>query len=393
MDQAIFREEQIFLRAVEIPDPTERENYVTKECRGDPQLQGKIERMLDRHSRQDNILDLSCDDLFPTPKSEPDPIGVGTVIGPYKLLQQIGIGGMGVIFMARQSEPVQREVAIKIIKRGINSRNVIARFESERQALAIMEHPNIARFLDAGITGAGRPYFVMELITGLPINRYSDSRKLGPRQRMKLFYKVCHAIQHAHQKGVIHRDIKPSNIMVTEFDGEAVPKIIDFGIAKATRNPLTDKTLFTSYGNIVGTPEYMSPEQAELNGLDVDTCSDVYSLGVVLYELMTGRTPLVEHKAEGLLRFCDAICHVEPALASTCINQLGDTRKKSQPTAIPTNDRSDSFSKGMWTGSWPDVSRNAVKIVIQPPRLLPLMSVVISMASRCLPAHPVEAID
>lgn len=328
MDQTIFREEQIFMNAVEIADSIERQRYVAETCGADIELQQKLKRMLELHSRTDNLLDGSSDGLFDDKDADKQEIVAGMVVGPYKLLQQIGAGGMGVVFMAQQTEPVRRTVAIKIVQRGGSQRNVIARFESERQALAMMDHPNIAKFLDAGMTNRGQPYFVMELITGLPINQYSDNRKLTLRQRLKLFSSVCKAIQHAHQKGVIHRDIKPSNIMVTEFDGEAVPKIIDFGIAKAVNQPLTEKTLFTSYGNIVGTPEYMSPEQAEMNGLDVDTCSDVYSLGVVLYELMTGTTPLIDYKQKGLLKFCDAICNVEPALASTCANSLIDSTKE-----------------------------------------------------------------
>ncbi|MDB4778086.1 serine/threonine protein kinase [bacterium] len=325
MNQAIARQEEIFMKAIEIEDSEAQQEFLDNACRGDLELLQKLNRMLKLHFRQDNVLDCNSDGLFQNRQDEDESSLVGTEVGPYKLLQQIGAGGMGVVFMAQQTTPVRRTVAVKIVKRGIDSRNVIARFESERQALAIMDHPSITKFLDAGLTESGRPYFVMELITGMPITKFSDDRKLGPRQRMELFSSVCSAIQHAHRKGVIHRDIKPSNIMVTEFDGKAVPKIIDFGIAKAINDPLTEKTLFTSYGKIVGTPEYMSPEQAEMNGLDVDTSSDVYSLGVVLYELMTGTTPLVEHKKNGLLKFCDAICNVEPELASTCANNLMET--------------------------------------------------------------------
>lgn len=339
MEQAILLEEQIFMRALEFEEVGERHDYLVESCGDDVQLLQKIERMLELHQRTDNVLDRSSDRLFNVKDLEEEPFRAGMEIGSYKLLQQIGVGGMGVVFMAQQNEPVRRVVAIKIVKRGVDSRNVIARFESERQALAMMDHPNITKFFDAGITDTGRPFFVMELITGLPINKFSDDRKLSPRQRLKLFSDVCKAIQHAHQKGVIHRDIKPSNIMVTEFDGVAVPKIIDFGIAKAINQPLTEKTLFTSYGNIVGTPEYMSPEQAEMNGLDVDTCSDVYSLGAVLYELMTGTTPLVDYKSKGLLKFCDAICNVEPALASTCVNSLMESTQE-----VGENRRSDNRS-------------------------------------------------
>jgi serine/threonine protein kinase len=212
-------------------------------------------------------------------------------IGPYKVLQQIGEGGMGVVYMAEQTAPVNRRVALKIIKPGMDSRQVIARFEAERQALSLMEHPHIARVLDAGTTDEGRPYFVMELVKGIPITRYCDELRLTPKERLELFVPVCQAVQHAHQKGIIHRDIKPSNILVAMYDDRPVPKIIDFGLAKAIGPRLTDQTLFTQYGQIVGTIDYMSPEQASFNQLDVDTRTDVYSLGVLLYELLTGETP------------------------------------------------------------------------------------------------------
>ena len=218
--------------------------------------------------------------------------GPGSRIGPYKLLQQIGEGGMGVVYMAEQEQPVRRRVALKIIKPGMDSGQVIARFEAERQALAMMDHQNIARVLDAGTTPSGRPYFVMELVHGVPITKFCDDNQLTPRQRLELFVPVCQAIQHAHQKGIIHRDVKPSNVLVTMYDDKPVPKVIDFGVAKAIEQRLTEKTLFTQFGALVGTFEYMSPEQAEMNAFGVDTRSDVYSLGVLLYELLTGTTPL-----------------------------------------------------------------------------------------------------
>src|SRR5579863_5235513 len=233
--------------------------------------------------------------LEPTVLGEIGPVGpenVGSVIGPYKLLQLLGEGGFGVVYMAEQEKPVRRTVALKIIKPGMDTSQVVARFESERQALALMDHPNIARVLDAGATDSGHPYFVMELVRGVPITEFCDKNHLAPEARLKLFIDVCHAIQHAHHKGVIHRDIKPSNVMVTLHDGVPVVKVIDFGVAKATVQKLTERTLFTAYGQMIGTPAYMSPEQAEMSGLDIDTRSDVYSLGVLLYELLTGTTPL-----------------------------------------------------------------------------------------------------
>ncbi|GMU38872.1 MAG: serine/threonine-protein kinase [Phycisphaerae bacterium] len=218
--------------------------------------------------------------------------GAGSRIGRYKLLQRIGEGGFGAVFMADQTEPVHRRVALKIIKAGMDTRQVIARFEAERQALAMMDHPNIARVLDAGTTDSGRPYFVMELVRGEPVTRYCDREKLSVPQRLELFRDICYAVEHAHQKGVIHRDLKPSNVLVSVADGRPLPKVIDFGIAKATAAPLTDKTLFTDMHQLIGTPEYMSPEQAEIHGVDIDTRSDLYSLGVLLYELLVGTTPL-----------------------------------------------------------------------------------------------------
>src|SRR5438874_9528737 len=221
---------------------------------------------------------------------------VGTTVGPYKLLEQIGGVGMGIVYMAEQLRPVRRKVALKIIKPGMDSGQVIARFEAERQALTMMEHPNIAKVLDAGTTDAGRPYFVMELVKGIPITDYCDQARLTTRQRLELFMQVCQAVQHAHLKGVIRRDLKPSNVLVTLHDDKPVPKVIDFGIAKAAGQILTDKTLFTNYAQMLGTPLYMSPEQAQISGMDVDTRSDVYILGVLLYELLTGTTPFDQRR-------------------------------------------------------------------------------------------------
>src|SRR5438045_2018803 len=234
---------------------------------------------------------------------------------------------MGTVFMAEQTQPVQRKVALKVIKPGMDSRQVIARFEAERQALAMMDHVNIARVLDAGATEAGRPYFVMELVHGVPITKYCDDNRLTPRERLELFVPVCQAIQHAHQKGIIHRDVKPSNVMVTLYDGKPVPKVIDFGVAKATEQKLTERTLFTQDGTLVGTLEYMSPEQAEMSALGVDTRSDIYSLGVLLYELLTGSTPLTHKrlKEAAYAEILRVIKEEEPPRPSTRLSDSGET--------------------------------------------------------------------
>jgi eukaryotic-like serine/threonine-protein kinase len=281
----------IFLQAVEIASTEERLAYVARECGHDEVLRREVEDLLLHHQEMGSFLE--AESRGPATLDEPAATErPGTVIGPYKLLQQIGEGGMGTVFMAEQTHPVRRKVALKLIKSGMDSRQVIARFEAERQALALMDHPNIAKVLDAGATESGRPYFVMELVKGVPITRYCDEHHLTPRQRVELFVPVCQAVQHAHHKGVIHRDMKPSNVMVCIYDGKPVPKVIDFGVAKATGAKLTERTCFTEFGAIVGTFEYMSPEQAELDQLDIDTRCDIYSLGVLLYELLTGTTPL-----------------------------------------------------------------------------------------------------
>jgi serine/threonine protein kinase len=297
---------ELFSAALEIANPTDRLAMIQRACADRPQLKVKVDELLAVHAQADHffsdcttaisasVAELSVvggpdDSGTPVPEISDDV--AGTRIGPYKILQKIGEGGCGVVYMAEQEKPVRRRVALKIIKLGMDTKSVIARFESERQALARMDHPNIARVLDAGTTETGRPFFVMDLISGIGILEYCDKNHLDTRRRLELFVQVCNAVQHAHQKGVVHRDIKPSNILVTLNDGVPVPKVIDFGIAKAVSEPLTDKTLFTMYGCFIGTPAYMSPEQAEFSGLDVDTRSDIYSLGVVLYELLTGKTP------------------------------------------------------------------------------------------------------
>jgi serine/threonine protein kinase/tetratricopeptide (TPR) repeat protein len=276
----------LFAAALDAGTPAEQAAYLDRVCGADADLRARLEALLRAHQEAGGFLAGSV-----TVDAPPRREGAGTVIGAYKLLQQIGEGGMGTVFMAEQTQPVQRKVALKIIKPGMDSRQVIARFEAERQALALMEHPNIARVLEAGTTDSGRPYFVMELVKGVPITRYCDEHRLTPRERLELFLPVCQALQHAHQKGIIHRDLKPSNVLVAEYDDKAVPKVIDFGVAKATGPKLTEHTLFTELGAVVGTLEYMSPEQAKLNALDIDTRSDIYALGVLLYELLTGTTP------------------------------------------------------------------------------------------------------
>jgi serine/threonine protein kinase/WD40 repeat protein len=317
--------ESIFFSALEKSSPTEQAAYVNEACGDDDALRQRIEKLLDSHPKIGGFLE---EPLNPTTEVDGGRIyeGPGTMIGLYKLRQQIGEGGFGVVFMAEQLQPVRRKVALKIIKPGMDTHEVVARFESERQALAMMDHPNIARVLDAGATETGRPYFVMDLVKGVPITEFCDKNQLGTRQRLELFVTVCQAVQHAHQKGVIHRDIKPANIMVTLHDGTPVPKVIDFGIAKAIGQELTVRTLFTSYGQMIGTPQYMSPEQAEMSGLDVDTRSDVYSLGVLLYELLTGRTPLEADRLRtaSYAEVQRMICEEEPTKPSAHLSTLGD---------------------------------------------------------------------
>jgi len=291
MNATTKRAKEIFLEAVRRITPERWDAHVAQACGGDDELRGHVKHLLEAHVEAGSFLESPAPGLAVTVAQPEITEAPGTVIGPYKLLQEIGEGGMGTVFMAEQTHPVQRKVALKIIKPGMDSRQVIAQFEAERQALALMDHPNIAKVLDAGTTDTVRPYFVMELVKGIPITKYCDDNHLTPRERLELFIPVCHAVQHAHQKGIIHRDIKPSNVLVALYDGRPVPKVIDFGVAKATSQKLTERTMFTQFGQIVGTLEYMSPEQADLNQLDIDTRSDIYSLGVLLYELLTGTTP------------------------------------------------------------------------------------------------------
>jgi serine/threonine protein kinase len=319
------RVRDVFLAAVEL-SPDQWPGYLAEACGGDAELRAEVERLLAAHEKPDSVLIRPTPGL-PTADFAPISERPGTMIGPYKLLQQIGEGGFGVVYMAEQDKPVHRKVALKIIKPGMDTAQVIARFESERQALALMEHPNIAKVFDAGATESGRPYFIMELVKGVPITEFCDRNHLSPQDRLKLFIDVCHAIQHAHHKGVIHRDIKPSNVMVTLHDGVPVVKVIDFGVAKATVQKLTERTLFTAYGQMIGTPAYMSPEQAEMSGLDIDTRSDIYSLGVLLYELLTGTTPLETKRLReaGYAEMQRLIREEEAPRPSTRLSSLGDS--------------------------------------------------------------------
>src|SRR5690348_10527942 len=282
-------ERSIFLAVLEIDDPAERTAYLDQACAGDPALRAQVEQLLKAHQEPGSFMARPAAALV----GDDEPVGErpGTVIGPYTLLEQIGEGGMGLVFVAEQTQPVRRQVALKVIKPGMDTRQVVARFEAERQALALMDHPNIAKVHDGGETAGGRPYFVMELVQGVPITQFCDGQRLTPRQRLGLFVDVCQAVQHAHTKGIIHRDLKPSNVLVTSPDGTPAVKVIDFGVAKAVGRQLTDKAVDTQLTQLVGTPLYMSPEQAGLAGLDIDTRTDVYALGVLLYELLTGTTP------------------------------------------------------------------------------------------------------
>ena len=297
MNERALEIKAIFAQAFELDSPADRERYLAEACRADARLRGEAESLLKAFA---GAGDSGQSHVFSTmtPEERQASEVPSAVIDAYKLLEQIGEGGMGIVYMAEQTRPIQRKVALKIIKPGTSSRQVIARFEAERQALALMDHPNIAKVLDAGSTAAGRPYFVMELVKGIPITDYCDRVRLTPRERLELLVPVCQAIQHAHQKGIIHRDIKPSNVLVSLYDGKPVPKVIDFGVAKAIDQRLTEHTLFTQHGAIVGTLEYMSPEQAENSALDIDTRTDVYALGVLLYELMTGTTPLERQRVK-----------------------------------------------------------------------------------------------
>ncbi|HJT36321.1 MAG TPA: serine/threonine-protein kinase, partial [Pirellulales bacterium] len=324
---------ELFLRAIEYASPDERRRFLDGACDGDAALRAEVEGLLAAGDQAGSFLELPANAAYLAATIErPIAEQPGTMIGHYKLLEQIGEGGFGVVFMAEQQEPVRRKVALKVLKPGMDTRQVVARFEAERQALALMDHPNIAHVFDGGVTDKGRPYFVMELVRGVPITEFCDQNCLAIRERLALFVDVCQAVQHAHQKGIIHRDIKPTNVMVTLHDGAPMVKVIDFGIAKAMGQQLTEKTLFTNFAQMVGTPLYMAPEQAAMSGLDTDTRGDVYSLGVLLYELLTGTTPFESERLKqvGYDEMRRIIRDEEPPKPSTRISTAATACQKRQ---------------------------------------------------------------
>ena len=326
MATELTRVESLFFATLKLSSSDDRQRFLDEACGSDRELRDRVQRLLDAHVDVSGFMEQNAAGILATQElavtERP-----GAMIGHYKLLQQIGEGGFGVVFMAEQQQPVVRKVALKVVKPGMDTREVVARFEAERQALAMMDHPNIAKVYDGGATESGRPYFVMELVRGIPITDYCDSNDLTTHERLQLFTAVCNAVQHAHQKGVIHRDIKPTNVLVTLHDGEPVVKVIDFGVAKAIHQRLTDKTLFTNFMQMIGTPLYMSPEQAAMSGLDIDTRSDIYSLGVLLYELLVGTTPFDRDrlKAAAYDEIRRIIQEEEPLRPSHRLSTLGGT--------------------------------------------------------------------
>ena len=337
------REREIFLQALEQPIEA-RSAFVERATVGDPRLNEAVEALL-ANNQADTFLEHGAAGLLRESMETAGTLTVaeeriGDLIGRYKLLEKIGEGGFGVVYRAEQTEPVRRHVALKVIRVGMATRSVVARFEAERQALALMDHPSIARVLDGGATNMGRPFFVMELVRGVRITEYCAANQLSLEDRLELFVQLCHAIQHAHQKGVIHRDLKPSNVLVTMQDGKAAPKVIDFGIAKAIEEPLTEKTVLTNFHAFIGTPAYTSPEQAQMTGSDVDTRSDIYSLGVLLYELLTGVTPLeakelTQSGIDGMRRM---IQEVEPLTPSTRLRRISAQNPTGQAYVLVERD-------------------------------------------------------
>jgi serine/threonine protein kinase/Tfp pilus assembly protein PilF len=357
----MMSERDIFIAALQKKDTGERQRYVNEACAGQPELREQVETLLRLYEGAGSFLQNPAMELPPTatldkaaePTAPVDPPVLterqGSQIGPYKLIEQLGEGGFGIVFRAEQQQPIRRTVALKVLKPGMDTRQVIARFEAERQALAVMDHQNIARVIDGGETRSGRPYFVMDLVKGIPITRFCDEQKLTVRQRLELFVPACRAVQHAHQKGIIHRDLKPTNVLVAAYDGKPVPKIIDFGVAKALGQQLTERTLATRFGEIIGTLEYMSPEQAEFNALDVDTRADVYSLGVLLYELLTGTTPLstAQLKQAGVAEVLRLIREEDPPTPSTRLSNSKESltaisaQRKLEPARLAREVRGD----------------------------------------------------
>ena len=324
MSPSVLNPDTIFAQAIEIQSAEERAAYLADACGKDAELHREVEKLVKDHFRAGNFLEEPAAGAGMT-LDAPAGERPGAMIGPYKLMEEIGAGGFGLVFVAEQQQPVRRKVALKVIKPGMDTREVIARFEAERQALALMDHPNIARVFEGGTTPSGRPYFVMELVRGVPITDFCDQSQFSVRQRLDLFINVCQAVQHAHQKGTIHRDLKPSNIMVTMHDAKPVVKVIDFGVAKAVGQQLTEKTIYTRFTQMIGTPQYMSPEQAGMSGLDIDTRTDIYALGVLLYELLTGTTPFEKERLQTATyeEIRRIIREEEPPKPSTRFSTLG----------------------------------------------------------------------
>jgi serine/threonine protein kinase len=326
MGEQASRAKAIFLEAIDEHMPEQWPAFLERACAGDDRLRAEVEKLLRAQAAMGSFHEVTRS-VRPAVVDPCKSLGPGTIIGPYELLEQIGEGGFGIVFRAEQQQPIRRQVALKVLKAGMDTGEILARFEAERHALALMDHPNIARVLDASTTDTGRPYFIMELVKGVPITEFCDQHRLAPQARLKLFIDVCQAIQHAHHKGVIHRDIKPTNVLVTLHNGVPVVKVIDFGVAKAIAQRLTKRTLYTARGELIGTPVYMSPEQAEVSRLDIDTRSDVYALGVLLYELLTGTTPLEDKRLReaGYVETLRLIREEEAPRPSNRLSSLGDS--------------------------------------------------------------------